>query len=123
ISLEVSPHLAHDTAATIAEAVRLRQSVDRPNVMIKVPATEAGLPAISNLIGQGLHINITLLFAVSSYEKVAQAYMTGLEQRLAAGKQVNNIASVASFFVSRIDTLVDEMIFKPGGLLEKESNA
>jgi transaldolase/glucose-6-phosphate isomerase len=122
ISLEVSPHLAHDTAGTIAEAVRLRQAVDRPNVMIKVPATEAGFPAIANLVGQGLHINITLLFSVSNYEKVAEAYMTGLEQRLSAGKQINNLTSVASFFVSRIDTLVDDKISKPGGLLEKTTD-
>jgi transaldolase len=114
VSLEVSPHLAHDTEATIAEAVRLRGAVDRPNAMIKIPATPAGLPAITAVIGQGINVNVTLLFAVSSFEKVAQAYMAGLERRLSAGHSIKNIASVASFFVSRIDTLVDELLTKPG---------
>jgi transaldolase len=112
ISLEVSPHLAHDTAGTIAEAVRLHATVDRPNLMIKVPATAAGLPAITELISRGISVNVTLLFAVEAYEKVALAYMAGLEKRLAAKQPLSNIASVASFFVSRIDSLVDELLTK-----------
>jgi transaldolase len=118
VSLEVSPHLAHDTQGTIAEAVRLRHAVDRPNVMIKVPATPAGFAAITALITQGVNINVTLLFAVDAYEQVAHAYMAGLEERHASGREVKSVASVASFFVSRIDTLVDEMISRPGGLLD-----
>lgn len=112
ISLEVSPHLAHDTAGTIAEAVRLHATVDRPNLMIKVPATAEGLPAITELISRGISVNVTLLFAVEAYEKVALAYMAGLEKRLAAKQPLSNIASVASFFVSRIDSLVDELLTK-----------
>lgn len=112
VSLEVSPLLAHDTPGTIAEAVRLHAAVDRPNVMIKVPATPAGLPAITELITRGISVNVTLLFSVDSYEKVAKAYMDGLEHRQTAGLPIANVASVASFFVSRIDTLVDEMLTK-----------
>ncbi|MFO0816216.1 MAG: transaldolase [Gemmatales bacterium] len=112
VSLEVSPHLAHDTVGTIAEAVRLHAAVDRPNLMIKVPATPAGLPAITELLSRGISVNVTLLFAVEAYEKVALAHMAGLEKRLAAGQSLKNIASVASFFVSRIDTLVDELLKK-----------
>jgi transaldolase len=112
VSLEVSPHLAHDTAGTIAEAVRLHAAVARPNLMIKVPATPAGLPAITDLISRGISVNVTLLFAVEAYEKVALAHMAGLEKRQAAGQSVTGIASVASFFVSRIDTLVDELLKK-----------
>lgn len=115
VSLEVSPHLAHDTEGTVAEAVRLHGTVGRPNLMIKVPATAAGLPAITRLIAQGISVNVTLLFAVGAYEQVADAYMKGLEQRLAEKKPVASIASVASFFVSRIDTLVDELLGKKTG--------
>lgn len=119
VSLEVSPHLAHDTAGSIAEAVRLHAAVDRPNVMIKIPATSAGLPAITDLIARGINVNITLLFSVDAYEKVANAYMDGLEHRQTAGLPLGNIASVASFFVSRIDTLVDELIGKSTNPLAK----
>ena len=112
ISLECSPYLANDTDATISEACRLRQMVDRPNLMIKVPATPAGIPAIRELIGRGLNVNITLLFSVSVYEQVVEAYIAGLETLKKAGGDVSKIASVASFFVSRIDTAVDKRLDK-----------
>ncbi|HMP17175.1 MAG TPA: transaldolase, partial [Gemmatales bacterium] len=112
VSLEVSPHLAHDTAGTLAEAVRLHARVDRPNLMIKVPATPAGLPAITELVSQGICVNVTLLFAVEAYEQVALAYMQGLEKRMAGGQPLQQVSSVASFFVSRIDTLVDDLLQK-----------
>jgi transaldolase len=107
VSLEVSPHLADDTAGTIAEGLRLWQAFARPNAMIKVPGTEAGLPAITELIAAGININVTLLFSVERYRAVVDAYMTGLEQRVKAGQPIDGIASVASFFLSRIDTLID----------------
>ncbi len=107
ISLEVSPYLANDTQGTIDEARRRWAAVDRPNLMIKVPATSAGIPAIHTLIGEGLSINVTLLFAVPRYEAVAQAYIAGLEDYAAKGGDVSKVASVASFFVSRIDTVID----------------
>jgi transaldolase/glucose-6-phosphate isomerase len=110
VSLEVSPYLANDTEATIAEARRLWKEVDRPNIMIKVPATEAGLPAIRQLIGEGLNINITLLFSRAVYRQVAEAYLAGLERFVAKGGHPNRLSSVASFFVSRIDTAVDRLI-------------
>ena len=110
VSLEVSPRLAHDTEATVAEARRLWRAVDRRNLMIKVPATPAGLPAIESLIGEGVNVNVTLLFAVGVYCEVAQAYRRGLERRARAGQPVDRVASVASFFVSRIDTAVDEAL-------------
>jgi transaldolase/glucose-6-phosphate isomerase len=110
ISLEVSPYLAHDTRATIEEARRLRAAVDRDNVMIKVPATPAGIPAIKQLISEGININITLLFAVEVYRAVADAYMEGLEERAKAGADLRKVASVASFFVSRIDSLIDQKL-------------
>ncbi len=109
-SLEVSPLLANDTKATIEEAKRLFARLNRPNVMIKVPATPAGLPAIEELIASGLNINVTLIFAVEVYEKVADAYIKGLERRAAAGQPVDRIGSVASFFVSRIDSMVDKQL-------------
>jgi transaldolase / glucose-6-phosphate isomerase len=112
VSLEVSPYLANDTAATIAEAQRLWHAVDRPNLMVKVPATPAGLPAIRQLIGEGININITLLFSQKVYEEVAEAYLAGLEHFAANGGNVGRIASVASFFVSRIDTAVDAKLTK-----------
>jgi transaldolase/glucose-6-phosphate isomerase len=112
VSLEVSPHLAHDTPGTIVEAHRLAQAVSRDNLMIKVPATPAGIAAIRQLIEDGLSINVTLLFAVSTYRAVHDAYMSGLEARLAGGKSVAGIASVASFFVSRIDANVAQRIEK-----------
>ena len=107
VSLEVSPFLANDTEGTIAEARRLWQAVSRPNVMIKVPGTPAGLPAIEQLISEGININVTLLFSCDVYEKVASAYIAGLKKRSAAGGDVSHVASVASFFVSRIDAVVD----------------
>jgi transaldolase / glucose-6-phosphate isomerase len=107
VSLEVSPHLAYDTQGTIREARRLWQTVGRPNVMIKVPGTPAGLPAFEQLISEGLNINVTLLFSQEVYEHVAQAYLAGLERLAAQGGDVGRIASVASFFISRIDTAVD----------------
>lgn len=110
VSLEVSPTLGYDTKGTIEEARRLWKAVGRENVMIKVPATPQGIPAIRQLIEEGININITLLFAQSAYEKVAEAFIAGLEARAAKGQPINHIASVASFFVSRIDTLIDGQI-------------
>lgn len=112
ISLECSPYLANDTQATIVEALRLHQAVDRPNLMIKVPATPAGIPAIRELTGRGLSINITLLFSLDAYEQVVEAYLSGLEQWREAGGDLSKIASVASFFLSRIDTSVDKRLDK-----------
>jgi len=110
VSLEVSPHLAHDTEGTIAEARRLFATVTRPNLMIKVPATPAGLPAITTLIGDGLNVNVTLIFSLDVYRRVIESYLDGLEMRLAAGQPLKHVASVASFFVSRIDTVVDRLL-------------
>jgi transaldolase/glucose-6-phosphate isomerase len=109
-SLEVSPYLAHDTAATIAEARRLWKAVDRDNVMIKVPASIEGLPAIRQLTSEGINVNITLLFGIARYDAVAQAYLDGLSEFIRRGGDPGRVSSVASFFVSRIDTMVDEMI-------------
>ncbi len=111
-SLEVSPYLAMDTGATIAEARRLWSAVDRPNLMIKVPGTKPGVPAIRTLIADGINVNVTLLFGIDAYLAVADAFMCGLEDRLKAGKALSHIHSVASFFVSRIDTLIDDKIDK-----------
>ena len=119
ISLEVSPLLANDTKATIEEAKRLFAHLNRPNVMIKVPATPAGLPAVEELLFSGLNINITLIFAVEVYEQVAEAYIKALERRVAAGLPVDRTASVASFFVSRIDSMVDKQL---GQLAEKATD-
>jgi transaldolase len=110
VSLEVSPYLAHDTAATIEEARRLWQTVGRDNVMIKVPATPAGIPAIKQLISEGINVNVTLLFHMSVYEAVAEAYISGLEALVAGGGNPRGVASVASFFISRIDSLLDSTI-------------
>jgi len=110
VSLEVSPFLGFDTKATIDEARRLWKSVNRPNVMIKIPGTVEGLPAIRQCLEDGININITLLFAQSAYEHVAEAFLAALEARAAKGQDISHIASVASFFVSRIDTLVDSKI-------------
>lgn len=118
VSIEVSPFLGYDTKATIAEAHRLWKGVNRPNVMVKIPGTPEGLPAIRQCLEEGLNINITLLFAQSAYEKVAEAFIAALEARAAKGQDISHIASVASFFVSRIDTLIDGMIdekLKAGG--------
>lgn len=110
VSFEVSPHLAHDSSATIREAHRLQARLARPNIMIKVPATRAGLVAIASLIEDGLHVNVTLLFGVGRYREVVDAVLTGLERRLAAGQPIAAISSVASFFLSRIDTHIDALL-------------
>ena len=110
VSLECSPLLAHDTAGTVDEARRLWRAVDRPNVMIKIPGTPEGMPAIEECIYEGININITLLFSLESYEQTMQAYIRGLARRAAEGKPVNNVSSVASFFVSRIDTAADRRL-------------
>jgi transaldolase len=110
VSIEVSPHLAHDTAGTIVEAHRLHRSVSRDNVMIKVPATLEGLPAIATLIGEGICINITLIFSLARYQQVIEAWLSGLEAMAARGAALGTMRSVASFFVSRVDTKVDKAI-------------
>ena len=110
VSLEVSPYVATDTDATIGEARRLWGQVGEPNLMVKVPGTSAGTPAIRQLIEDGLNINVTLLFSIEAYQAVAEAYLAGLEARIAKGEPVDRIASVASFFVSRIDTQIDKQI-------------
>jgi len=107
VSLEVDPYLADDTPGTLAEAKQLWQRVDRPNLLIKIPATVAGLPAITGAIAEGINVNVTLIFALDRYRAVMDAYLAGLEERAAAGRPMDRIASVASFFVSRVDTKVD----------------
>src|SRR5579875_390490 len=114
ISVEVSPEAAHDREKTISEAQNWWRLVDKPNVMIKVPATPEGIPAVEELIAAGINVNVTLIFAVEVYEKVMEAYIRGLERRVREGMPVDRIASVASFFVSRVDTLVDQMLEKRG---------
>ncbi len=120
VSLEVSPYLAHDTSGTIDEARRLWKSVARPNVMIKVPGTAAGIPAFRQLISEGINVNVTLLFAQGVYEEVAAAFIDGVEKFAASGGEVSKVASVASFFISRIDSLVDSLV---GEQLKKEPDA
>jgi transaldolase len=110
VSIEVSPLLARDTAGTIQEAKRLHAKLARPNVLIKVPATPEGLPAVEELISEGVSVNITLIFSVPVYAQVVEAYLKGLERRLAKGGAIDRVASVASFFVSRIDTAVDKKL-------------
>jgi len=112
VSLEVNPHLAHDTTGTIREARRLWAALDQPNVLIKVPATANGLPAIQQLISEGINVNVTLLFGLPRYRQVVEAYIAGIESRAAQGKSIERVASVASFFVSRIDALVDPLLEK-----------
>ena len=114
VSIEVSPELAYDTNATIAEATKLHSKVGRPNVMIKIPATQEGLPAIRKMISEGVCINVTLIFSPTVYEQVVDAYISGLEERVKKGKSIKNIASVASFFISRIDTAVDKQLQAKG---------
>ncbi len=114
VSLEVSPLLARDTEGTIKQAIDLWQKVDRKNVMIKIPGTAEGLPAIRKCISEGININVTLLFGLPRYEEVTEAYISGLEDRLNAGKSINQIASVASFFLSRIDVMVDPLVQEKG---------
>lgn len=110
VSLEVSPHLANDGPGSFKEARRLWERLQLPNAFIKIPGTQAGVPVIRDLIASGVNVNVTLLFSPERYRAVAKAYMQGLEQRLAAGQPVNNMASVASFFLSRIDTAVDKLL-------------
>jgi transaldolase len=110
VSLEVSPELAHDTKGTINEARRFWKLVERPNLMIKIPATPAGIPAVEQALTDGINVNITLIFSLDSYEAVTEAYLNALESRNAEGKDISHIASVASFFVSRVDTLVDKLL-------------
>ncbi|REK09059.1 MAG: transaldolase [Planctomycetota bacterium] len=110
VSLEVSPHLAHLTSATMRSARHLYAAVDRPNVLIKIPGTAACLPAIEQMLYEGVNVNITLLFSVKRYKAVAQAYQRALERRLEEGQPVHDVSSVASFFLSRIDVLVDELL-------------
>ena len=110
VSLEVSPLLARDTQGTIDEARRLFETVGRPNLMIKIPATPEGIPAIEDTIAAGINVNVTLIFAINNYERVAEAFIRGLERRLAAGEDVTRVASVASFFLSRIDSMVDDIL-------------
>ncbi|HET7187044.1 MAG TPA: transaldolase, partial [Gemmatimonadaceae bacterium] len=110
VSIEVSPASANDSHATVAEAQRLWAMVDRPNVMIKVPGTAEGAVAVRTLIGAGLNVNITLLFSLEAHRRVIHAYLDGLEDRRKAGKPVEGIASVASFFVSRVDTEIDKRL-------------
>jgi transaldolase/glucose-6-phosphate isomerase len=112
VSMEVSPELAHDTTGTVAEARRLWASVDRPNLMIKVPGTDEGIPAITQLIAAGINVNITLLFSTKVYERVVEAYLAGVEELLADGGDISRVASVASFFVSRIDSAIDPRLSK-----------
>ncbi len=118
VSLEVNPHLAYNTQGTVEEARRLWVALDRPNVLIKVPATSDGLPAIKQLISEGINVNATLIFGVHRYRQVVANYISGLKMRIAQGKPVKHIVSVASFFLSRIDTLVDPLVdnfFVSGG--------
>ena len=110
VSLEVSPLLARDTQGTVDEAKRLYQTVGRPNLMIKIPATPEGIPAIEDTIAAGINVNVTLIFAIDNYEQVAEAFIRGLERRIAAGEDVTRVASVASFFLSRIDVMVDHIL-------------
>jgi transaldolase len=112
VSIEVSPRVAADTEATLVEARRLHRSVARPNVLVKVPATPAGIPAIATLIAEGVSINVTLIFSLARYRQVMDAYLKGLEDRVAADRPLSAVFSVASFFVSRVDTKVDPVIEK-----------
>lgn len=110
VSIEVSPGVANDVDATVAEARRLWETVDRPNVMVKVPGTEHGAQAVRRLIADGINVNITLLFSIDAHDRVIDAYMSGLEDRLAAGNPIDHVFSVASFFVSRVDTEIDKRL-------------
>ncbi|MFF7593469.1 transaldolase [Streptomyces mirabilis] len=114
VSIEVDPRLAHNTGATVAEAKQLSWLVDRPNVMIKIPATKAGLPAITEVIGLGISVNVTLIFSLERYRAVMDAYLAGLEKAKAAGIDLTTIHSVASFFVSRVDSEIDKRLTKVG---------
>jgi transaldolase len=115
VSIEVDPNLAYDTQATIAEAARLHDVIDRPNLFVKIPATKAGLPAIEEMIARGRSINVTLIFSLERYAEVAEAYVRGLERFVQSGGDPSTLASVASFFVSRVDTEADERLDEVGG--------
>ena len=110
VSIEVSPYLAHDTEGTLGEVRRFWQSIDRPNLMVKIPSTPAGIPAIRQALAEGININITLIFSIENYRQVAEAYLSALEERSARGQDISRLASVASFFVSRVDVLVDQLL-------------
>jgi transaldolase len=110
VSIEVSPYLAQDTQGTLAEVRRFWHTIERPNLMVKIPSTPAGIPAIRQAVAEGININITLIFSMENYRQVAEAYLGALEERLTAGKDISRIASVASFFVSRVDVLVDHLL-------------
>jgi transaldolase len=115
VSLEVSPHLAHDAEGSLAEARHLWRAVGRPNLLVKIPGTAAGVTAIEAALAEGINVNITLLFSVERYQAVAEAYLRALERRLAAGRDIDRLASVASFFLSRIDVMVDKLLDDIGG--------
>jgi len=110
VSLEVSPDLAHDTEGTLSEVRRFWKMVDRPNLMIKIPGTPEGIPAVLEALTEGINVNITLIFSISTYRQVAEAFISALEARRTAGEDISHMASVASFFVSRVDTLVDKLL-------------
>ncbi len=110
VSIEVSPYLAHDTEGTLSEVRRFWETIDRPNLMVKIPSTPAGVPAIRQALAEGININITLIFSIENYRQVAEAYLSALEERSAKGQEITRIASVASFFVSRVDVLVDKLL-------------
>lgn len=114
VSIEVNPHLANDTAGTVAEARRLFAALARPNIMIKIPGTPAGIPAIATAIGEGINVNVTLIFGVEAYREIMRAYVQGLETLARSGGDVSRVASVASFFVSRVDTVVDQALAARG---------
>ena len=114
VSVEVDPSLAHDTTGTLSAARLLHERISRPNVMIKIPATQQGLPAIREMIAEGRNVNVTLIFSLSRYQEVMDAYIEGLEQRMASGSPVSNIASVASFFISRVDNEIDKRLDQLG---------
>ena len=126
VSLEVSPFLANDTRGTLAQAKDLWQRVNRPNLMIKIPATKAGIPAVADAIAAGINVNVTLIFSLQRYAEVMDAYLTGLEKRVAAGLPIDSIASVASFFVSRVDTAIDprlQTVIRAGGPQAQKAGA
>jgi transaldolase len=114
VSIEVSPELAYDTEGTVVDARRLWEAVDRPNLMVKIPGTKEGLPAIERCLTEGISVNVTLLFGLERYAEVREAYLSALEQRVQRGQPVNRLASVASFFVSRVDTRLDKELPKKG---------
>ena len=123
VSLEVSPYLANETEATAKQAKELWERVNRPNLMVKIPATKAGIPAIRQTIAAGINVNVTLIFSLERYAEVMDAYLSGLEDRAAQNLPVNQIASVASFFVSRVDTKIDPRLPKDSNLLGKAAIA